>query len=179
MIKQRLEIILDIDQCLCDFVGGFEAKYKVKINTLSDRQVSKRVIKLKHNTEFWTSLQPLCSLDFTPSAYCTSRINSKYSTKKWLFMNNFPNSPVYQVWGYGLSKVPKLKMTPHKTDYRVFVDDSPRNVKRAMEAGFNALLLDTPYNQNLDETEYKEFKNIRIPNLKYKTIEDAFRRIYF
>ena len=174
-MKQKLKIVLDIDQCICDFANGFSKYFNCNYATLSitnPAYITNCVNSLKTNTKFWESLPTLCSLDFIPHAYCTARINSKYSTKVWLKKNNFPNSPVYYVDGYDKSKVPQLKRICNKGEYLIFVDDKFKNVEDAQKAGFNAFLLDTPYNRNVNT-------NLRIPDLKYKTIENAFRRIYF
>ena len=168
-----LSIILDIDGCLCNFVDGFETEFNVEYTSLTSNEISEKVASLKRNYKFWTKLDKLTTLDFTPSAYCTARINSKNSTKVWLKNNGFPNSPVYQVLGYDLSKVPQLKRTPIKNeDVRVFIDDSWKNVQDAINNGIPAFLLDTPYNQDVTT-------HLRIKDLKFKTICNAYKRFYF
>ena len=47
---------------------------------------------------FWESLPKLRSIDFTPTLYCTKRINPKQYTKNWLKENNIPLAPVYQMY---------------------------------------------------------------------------------
>lgn len=168
-----LSIILDIDGCLCDFIEGFEKEFNISFDNLSSDEISNKVESLKKNFTFWTSLNKLTTLDFTPSAYCTARINSKHSTKTWLSKNGFPNSPVYQVKGYNLSKVPQLKRTPIKdNDVRILIDDTWKNVEDAVNNGIPAFLLDTPYNRDIKT-------HLRIKDLKFKTICNAYRRFYF
>jgi len=171
MSNTVLNIILDIDGCEADFVTSFEEFFSVNIIELSEIEVTERVESLKRNTKFWTSLKKLNDLDFTPRAYCTARINSKYSTKKWLRLNDLPLSPVYQVKGYKLSKVPQLKRIPTTSEYKVFIDDSWKNVQDALDAGIPALLYDTPFNQSIET-------KLRIKSLDLKTICHAFRRNY-
>lgn len=169
-----LSIILDLDDTIVNFHNGFENHFSVDWNSLTDSQITQMVNGLKKNFKFWTSLPVLRTINFIPAAYCTARINSKYSTKTWLKLNNFPDRPIYQVYGYGISKVPQLKRIPtdEKGEYKVLIDDSLRNVEDAINHGIPALLIDTPYNRT---------KNVpyRIMDLSYKTIRNAYRRLYF
>jgi len=168
-----LGIVCDCDQCIADFCGGFEKEFNVSYQDLTSEEITQKVTDLKYNYKFWENLPKLNDLDFEPLAYCTARINSKYTTKKWLKKNNFPNSPVYQVMGYKLSKVSQLKRIPLKdNEIKIFIDDSWKNVSDALNAGIPAFLYNTPYNQDIDTP-------LRIMDLKFKTICHAYRKFYF
>lgn len=173
MLCKGLNIILDIDDTIASFVDGFEEYYNVNFIELSSNEISQKVELLKKNTKFWKGLKLKYKLDFEPRAYCTARINSKYSTKCWIKNNNLPNKPVYQVKGYNISKVPQLKrIKVMEGEFKLFIDDSWKNVQDAIQAGIPALLLDTPYNRNINS-------KLRINDLKFKTIYNAYKRIYF
>ena len=100
--------------------------------------------------------------DFEPRLYCSARVNKKCWTKKYLLDNQFPNSPLYQIPGYHLSKAKVLK---GKVD--VFVEDSLKNFIDLNLNGIPCLLMDTPNNQSWGAIG-------RVYSLNQAEIEDAY-----
>ena len=177
MTLKNLRIGLDIDDTLACF---FDA-YKVYFNTkkypyrLKERNITKNVVRvLKFDRNFWIDLAVKNRITFVPELYCTSRVCNKLWTKEWLKRNNFPNSPVYQIYGHGVNKAKYIK---GKVD--IFIDDSVLNFEMLNASGVPCLLLDAPHNQhwghggriyslNLDEIleEYFLFKHSVLPHFK-------------
>ncbi len=136
-----LRIGLDIDGTIADFEGGYLKRFKKWPN--HDWAITRNVQNiLIHERDFWLSLPILRKPDFKPRLYCSARVNSKHWTKKYLSDNEFPNSPLYQIPGYKLSKVKTLK---GKVD--VFVEDSMKNFIDLNLNGIPCLLIDSPNNQ--------------------------------
>ena len=90
-----IRIGLDIDELLSDFMGAYLQKFG---KPSCDYEITKNVQNLKNDKAFWESLPKLRSIDFTPTLYCTKRINPKQYTKNWLKENNIPLAPVYQMY---------------------------------------------------------------------------------
>ena len=156
----NLRIGLDID----DVLAGFFDMYKVVYNRpkdMIDANITKNVLKLKTNKEFWTTLPKLRDIDFVPSIYCTKRINKKSWTKDWLASNKFPERPVYQMY---YQKGNKATMIRGKVD--VFIDDSISNFIKINASGIPCLLMDAPHNQGF-ETPYRIF-NLKLSEIKEK-----------
>lgn len=161
-----LKIALDIDDVLAGFLDSYFKKYRQPKDNF---EITRNVRKLRKDKEFWENLPVINRLDFEPHIYCTKRINSKVYTKNWLRKNGFPNKPIYQMYYQQGNKADMIK---GRCD--VLIDDSYFNVKKAIQSGLPALLLDRPHNSHID-TPY------RLYNLNYKEIkqkyEDLFRDI--
>lgn len=161
-----LRIGLDLDDCLCEFWESYCLFYHTDKNPrhLKDSQITKNVVReLKFNRRFWLSLPVKNTLDFTPTLYCTARVNNKVWTKKWLTNNGFPNSPVYQMYGHRVDKSKRIK---GKID--VFIDDSVYNMIQLNLSGIPCLLYDTPRNQEWGDIG-------RVKSLDYETIEKSYK----
>lgn len=156
-----LRIGLDIDDTLAGFSEGYIKRFKKWPN--HDWAISRNVehILIKER-DFWLNLKPIRYPDFTPKLYCSARVNKKRWTKKYLKDNGFPNSPLYQIPGYKLSKVKVLK---GKVD--VFIEDSLKNFIDLNLNGIPCLLIDSPNNQEWGPIG-------RIYSLNYSEIEDAY-----
>lgn len=158
-----LKIALDIDDVLVDFLGAYYKKFGKPKN---DYTITRNVYKLRKNKQFWEDLEVINTLDFEPHIYCTKRINSKVYTRNCLKKNGFPIKPIYQMYHQQGNKADMIK---GRCD--VLIDDSYFNVKKAIESGLPALLLDRPHNSHID-TPY------RIINLKYKEIEEKYNDLF-
>ncbi len=162
-----LRIGLDIDDCLC----YWKEAYNIRFNTdkypkyLQEQVITKNVFRiLRNERDFWLNLKVKNRPNFTPTLYCTSRVNNKLWTKKWLADNKFPKSPVYQIQGYGLNKANWIK---GKVD--VFIDDSVLNMTKMNRSGLPCLLYATPHNS------WYQGDNI-VHNLEYDEIEQCYHK---
>ena len=136
----KLRISLDLDDCIVSFYEHYVSKFGIP---KKDIEITKnvRTVLLK-DKEFWLT-QPLINRpNFMPTQYTTARLISKRLIKEQLNINELPNSPVYQILGYGLSKA---KMLRGRVD--VHIDDSLKVFKDLNSRGIPCLLIDSPYNQ--------------------------------
>ena len=169
-----LKISLDLDDTVNLWMQPYLDKFGVP---KTDQEITKNVrYKLLKDKDFWLNLPIKNIPNFIPVQYTTSRLINKSITKEYLHRNNLPESPIYQVLGYGLSKA---KMLKGRVD--VHIDDSLRVFIDLNTKGIPCLLMDSPYNQewgpigrvytlNLEEIEevyslfintvFKDFKNL-------------------
>lgn len=167
-----LKISLDLDGTIFDWDSHYISKFGIP---KTDLEITKNVrgVLLK-DKNFWMT-QPLINIpDFIPVQYTTARLISKNWIKQQIRINDLPDSPVYQVMGFGLSKA---KMLKGRVD--VHVDDSLKVFIDLNSRGIPCLLLDSPNNQewgpiarvySLKEEEIKEvyelFMNTVFNNFK-------------
>ena len=138
----KLRIGLDIDGCLADFDYGYVQRFGGWPR--KDWAITRNVANiLSKEREFWLNLPVLRYPNFTPTLYCSARVNNKRWTKQFLIDNNFPKAPLFQVPGYRLSKAPVLK---GRVD--LFIDDSLKNFLDLNKQGIHCLLMDSPNNQD-------------------------------
>lgn len=171
-----LRIGLDIDNVLANFDKAYTNRFG--ISPQDDSKISFRVERvLIKDKDFWLSLEPLEMPDFTPTLYCSARVNSKAWTKKYLRTNGFHRSPLYQIPGYYLNKAKYIK---GKVD--VFIDDSVKNFLEINRAGIPCLLKTTDANSdfrtkgrvnslNIDEIEEVFSKFLRSEFIKYVKVK--------
>ena len=152
-----MKISIDLDGVLCDFYSPYFERFGPSEN------VTKNVRKLAKDKDFWMNLPVLRELSFKPQHYTTARIINKRWIKEYLDINNFPKAPIYQVFGYSLSKYPKIKMT----GCHLHIDDSLSVFKDLNSKGIPCLLLDTPFNQEWGPIG-------RIYSLDINEIEDTY-----
>lgn len=147
------KIGLDIDEVLCDWVGGWTRKFGMQVPStwFFDRHIMERFETLRKAGElddFYMSLKPLIdpdSIPFEPHCYVTSRPVDTHVTEKWLDMHGFPHRPVYTV-DVNHTKVDILK----SAGVTVFVDDRFENFVEINNAGICCFLMDAPHNQRYD-----------------------------
>ena len=161
MIDQKLKIGLDIDDTLLDFFGQYLKRFGTP---KSDPQITKNVVKLKKDKQFWESLPKLREIDFIPELYCTKRINPKSYTRNSLKANGFPIKPIYQMYYQHGNKSTMIK---GKID--VFIDDSVSNFIKMNNSGVFCLLITTPNNQSFKT-------DLRINDLNYETILEKYNQ---
>ena len=161
----KLRIACDIDQVLADFESAYNKYYNTDISKESDYHITKNVYKLRHNKEFWTSLEVIDRPNFVPCIYATKRVNLKSYTREWLLKNGFPDRPIYQtIYQYGN----KADIIKGRCD--VLIDDSVSNIYKCIKSGVPALLIDRPHNQSVGP----EF---RIYNLDIDEITEGYEII--
>ena len=169
----NLKVSMDLDGCLCDFYGPYLKRFG---EPDKDSTITKNVNTiLAKDKEFWMNLPVLNELSWTPRQYTTARIIRKQWIKEYLAKEKFPKAPVYQSYGYGLSKYSKVRMG----GCHLHVDDSISVFKDLNSKGVPCLLLDTPINREwgpigriytLDREEIEEtyhlFKSTLFPYFK-------------
>ena len=169
----NLKVSMDLDGCLCDFYGPYLKRFG---EPDKDSTITKNVNTiLAKDKEFLMNLPVLNELSWTPRQYTTARIIRKQWIKEYLAKEKFPKAPVYQIYGYGLSKYSKVRMG----GCHLHVDDSISVFKDLNSKGVPCLLLDTPINREwgpigriytLDREEIEEtyhlFKSTLFPYFK-------------
>jgi FMN phosphatase YigB (HAD superfamily) len=139
-----LRIALDLDDTIFDFWGAYKALFP-RESDLVEHVITRNVVSLRYNKEFWENLPLLEKPNFEPYIYATKRINSKVYTRNCLAKYNLPIRPIYQMYYQHGNKADLIK---GKCD--VLIDDSISNVQMAINSGLPALLIDRPHNQNGD-----------------------------
>lgn len=162
-MKKKLEIGLDIDQVLADFMNPYIDRFGIQ----PDKMITKHCTKiLSKDRDFWINLPKIQDIDFTPSIYCSKRVNPKQWSKDWLIKNGFPNVPLYQLF---YQRGNKARMVRNKVD--VFIDDSPSNCMDLLKAGIPCLLMDSNWNREFNTP-------LRIYSLQYSEIEYTYKQAF-
>ncbi len=169
----KLKISLDCDGVLCDFYNPYINKFGIP---KKDNEITKNVVgPLSTDKEFWLSLPIIHRPNFKVRQYTTARSIPKTWIKKYLNDSEMPKAPVYQLYSYCLSKVPKIKMG----GCDLHIDDSLKVFIDCNLHGVPCLLMDNPSNKDwgpigrvysLDKDEIEECYNLFIktvfPNFK-------------
>lgn len=165
-MQKKLRILLDLDQCLFDWIQSHEQKFNCKLINLSQIEITHQVFLCKYDKNFWENLQLLEYPDFEPQAYVTKRINPKSYTKNCLIKNNLPLKRIYQIENYNESKAPYVKRYGD-----ILIDDDWTNVQQCLNSGVPALLITRPHNKNIN-TPY------RVDHLKYSEIKAKYDQLF-
>lgn len=126
----KFKVSCDLDGVICDFYNPYIKKFGYP---RKDSDITKNVVGvLKTDKEFWTNLPVINRPNFKIKQYTTARSISKSWIRSYLEFNNMPKAPIYQLFSYSISKVPKIKMGGcdlHIDDsLRVFIDCNLRGV---------------------------------------------------
>lgn len=158
---KHAKIGLDIDEVICDFVGGCIDKFP-NMNDRSvywnDPHIANNWELIKDDKDFWLNLKPKVKHDelgFEPHCYITSRSVSFELTKQWLVKNGFPDVPIYSV-GHNESKVDIAR----QSGIDIFIDDRFENFVELNNNGICCFLFDAPHNQRY-EVGYKRIYNLK------------------
>jgi len=157
-----IQVGLDLDDTIFNFTEGYLKRFKKfpKYDWAITRNVTHILSKER---DFWVNLPVMRRpVGFEPKLYCSSRVNKKSWTKKALEINDLPNSPLYQIPGYHISKSKYIK---GRVD--VFIEDSPHQWEALNLAGIPCLLIDGKNNEHLGPL-------LKVYSLEYNEIEDAY-----
>ena len=139
-----IQVGLDLDDTIFNFTEGYLKRFKKfpKYDWAITRNVTHILSKER---DFWVNLPVMRRpVGFEPKLYCSSRVNKKAWTKKALEINDLPNSPLYQIPGYKLSKAKVLK---GRCD--VHIEDSIKNFLDLNNKGIPCLLYNNKINEHL------------------------------
>lgn len=139
-----IRIALDLDDTVFDFLGAYKEAFPGPKN-MEEPRITKNVVSLKRDKQFWEGLPLLEMPNFEPCIYATKRINSKVYTRNCLLRNGLPIKPIYQMYYQKGNKVDIIK---GRCD--VLIDDSAFNCYQALRVGFPAILITRPHNINSD-----------------------------
>lgn len=139
-----IRIAIDLDDTIFDFLGAYRQNFPGEIN-MTEPKITKNVLALRKNKDFWENLPLLELPNFEPCIYATKRINSKVYTRNCLIKHGLPIKPIYQIY---TQKGNKANIIKGHCD--VLVDDSAFNCYQAMKVGFPAILITRPHNINSD-----------------------------
>lgn len=156
----RPKIGLDIDDVICDFVGGYCEKFGLSepIHWNCHYDIVKQLGEVTQDDKFYLGLKPKIQpseMPFEPHCYITSRSVPQEWTEKWLQDNGFPTRPVYTI-PFGTSKVEVAK----KAGIDIYVDDRYENFVELNNAGICTFLYDTPHNHKYN-VGFKRIKSLR------------------
>lgn len=146
----RPKIGLDIDDVICDFVGGYCEKFDVPkpLHWNCHYDIVRQLGEITEDKSFYLGLKPKISqeeMPFEPHCYITSRSIPVEWTMEWLQKNGFPTRPVYSI-PFGHSKVEIAKQAG--IDW--FVDDRYENFVELNNAGICTFLFDASHNHKYD-----------------------------
>lgn len=171
----NLKISLDCDGVLCDFYNPYINKFGIP---KKDLDITKNVVgPLSKDKEFWLSLPVINRPNFKVKQYTTARSIPKSWIREYLDNSGMPKAPIYQLFNYSLSKVPKIRMG----GCNLHIDDSLKVFIDCNLNGIPCLLMDNPSNQewgpiariySLDIEEIEESYNLFL-----KTIFPYFREL--
>lgn len=139
-----IRIAIDLDDTIFDFLGAYRQNFPGEIN-MTEPKITKNVLALRKNKDFWENLPLLELPNFEPCIYATKRINSKVYTRNCLIKHGLPIKPIYQIY---TQKGNKANIIKGHCD--VLIDDSAFNCYQAMKVGFPAILITRPHNINSD-----------------------------
>lgn len=166
-----MNISIDMDGVLADFYNPYLERFGTPKD---DSEITRNTTRiLKYDKDFWLNLPVINELKWTPKQYTTARIIKKQWIKDYLRINMFPKAPIHQIFGYSLSKFPRIK------GCHLHIDDSLSVFKDLNSKGLPCLLLDTEnnrewgpygriYSLDLDEIEdiYHLFLKTIFPHFK-------------
>lgn len=158
-------IVLDVDDVVADFAGGYKKKFGESPHNYWDFTYSmgdnlKGLVEdQEKGREFFVNLEVKHRPDFIPYAYVSSRSVPIEWTKEFLEKNGLPCRPVYHV-PWNTSKVDILKEL--KTD--IFIDDKFQNFLEAEKAGITSFLMNAEHNQH-HNVGYRRLNNLEIKNI--------------
>lgn len=158
---ENKRIGLDIDEVLCDWLGGWCKLLNIKIPNVwnFDYQLQDKFKEMKENNtlnQFYLDLLPKTKsedIPFEPYCYITSRPVTKEITEEWLKKNGYPTKEVYNVEKSKLEVAKECKLD-------IFVDDKYETFVELNKNGILCYLFDAPHNQIYD-VGHKRIKSLK------------------
>lgn len=170
---KSLKISSDIDGVIANFFDPYLDRFGIP---KKDSDITKNVVKiLSKDKDFWLSLPVLHKPTFKVQQFTTARSIPKSWIREYLSIIGIENVPIYQLYCYRFSKVPKIKMG----GCNLHIDDSLSVFIDCNLHGIPCLLMDNPANQewgpigriySLDKDEIEDsyylFKQTMFPYFK-------------
>ena len=161
-LNKRIGLDLDdtINYWYCEYL-------KIFGTPKDDYEITKNVVKLSKDRNFWLNLPVKNYPDFEPTLYCTKRIIPKAWSRKYLQINNLPIAPIYQVY---YQKDIKSRFIKGRVD--LFIDDSISNMIELNLAGIPCLLMNSEENKKwgpigrIYSLNYDEIMSVDLNELK-------------
>lgn len=158
------KIVLDVDDVIADFAGGYKKRFGESPHNYWDFTYSmgdnlKQLVESPEGEDFFVNLEVKHRPNFIPHAYVSSRSVPVEWTKKFIEKNGLPCRPVYHV-PWNESKVEVLK----SIDTEIFIDDKFQNFREAEVAGIAAFLMDAEHNQH-HNVGYRRLRDLDIKNI--------------
>lgn len=158
------KIVLDVDDVIADFAGGYKKRFGESPHNYWDFTYSmgdnlKKLVESEEGESFFVNLQVKHRPNFIPHAYVSSRSVPVEWTKKFIEKNGLPCRPVYHV-PWNESKVEILKSIG--TD--IFIDDKFQNFREAEMAGITSFLMNAEHNQH-HNVGYRRLSDLDIKNI--------------
>lgn len=148
---KKWRIGLDIDEVLCDFVGGMMQRFpdiKERSVYWNDPVLDSHFPEVKDDKSFWLGLESRIdpkSLPFEPVCYVTSRPIPVEISEQWLKDKGFPTAKVISL-NHETSKVDSIK----SMNVDIFIDDRYDTFVELNEAGILCYLMSAPHNMRYD-----------------------------
>lgn len=163
---KKLNIILDIDDVVADWIPAFCERYKCPLPStwVNPSITMERLNELKKDKDFWVSLPVKHLPNFKPNGFLSARSIPKKWTYQFMKLNNISGRSNINQVPWNVSKIEKLKLL--KAD--IFIDDKVETFEDCHKAGIFCLLMDACHNQEVN-TPY------RIHNLDIKTIIKKYK----
>lgn len=152
MKKTKLNIVLDIDDVVADWVPTFCKRYNCPTpTTWSNPYITlDRLNELKKDKNFWVNLPIRNMPNFIPKGFLSARSIPKAWTYQFMKLNNIPGRSNINQVPWNVSKISKLKSL--KAD--IFIDDKAETFEECNNNGIFCLLMDAPHNQHIN-TKYR------------------------
>lgn len=159
-----MNIYLDIDDVVADWVPTFCKKYNCEIPTTwrNEHITLERLTTLKKDKDFWLTLPIRHFPDFKPKGFLSARSIPKAWTYEFMKLNKIPGRSNINQVPWNVSKIDKLK----KFGCDIFIDDKAETFEECHDAGIFCLLMDAPHNQHIN-TEYRIY-GLRIAEILKK-----------
>lgn len=160
---KHAKIGLDIDEVICDFVGGWHKKWGADPSPQwwnYHRGMGSYFAKMKKTgtlDKFYLSLKPKISpseIPFEPHCYVTSRPVDSSVTEEWLQKHGFPSVKVYTV-ALNESKIEVIK----NAGVDIFIDDGFHNFVELNRAGICTFLMTANHNKRYN-VGYKRINSL-------------------
>jgi len=164
---RKLNIILDIDDVVADWVPAFCKRYNCSLPTtwVNPNVTMERLNELKKDKAFWINLPVKHYPNFKPKGFLSARSVPKKWAHEFMKLNNIPGRNNINLVPWNVSKVDKLKLL--NTD--IFIDDKVETFEDCHKAGIFCLLMDACHNQEI-VTPYRIYNlDIKVITEKYKT----------